>query len=123
MKVPGVFYHAKSHKDVPAGAVILEDGESGAEMFGIMEGEVEVRLPDGQVRRLGPDDIFGEMAIVDSSPRSGTVVAVTDTKLAVINRNTFLFLVQETPMFALQVMSTLAERLRAETRSPPPAPH
>lgn len=123
MKVPGVFYHAKSHKDVPAGAVILEDGASGAEMFGIVEGEVEVRLPDGQVRRLGPDDIFGEMAIVDSSPRSGTVVAVTDTKLAVINRNTFLFLVQETPMFALQVMSTLAERLRAETRSRPPAPH
>lgn len=117
MKVPGVFYHAKSFKDVSAGAVILEDGASGAEMFGIVEGEVEVRLPNGQVRRLGPDDTFGEMAIVDSSPRSGTVVAVTDTKLAVINRSTFLFLVQETPMFALQVMSTIAERLRAETRS------
>ena len=57
------------------------------------------------------------MAIVDSSPRSGTVVAVTDTKLAVINQGTFLFLVQETPMFALQVMSTIAERLRAETRA------
>ena len=55
------------------------------------------------------------MAIVDSSPRSGTVVAVTDTKLAVIDRGRFLFLVQETPMFALQVMSSIAERLRAET--------
>jgi len=121
MKVPGVFYHAKSFKEVPSGAVILEDGASGTEMFGIMEGEVEVRLPNGQIRRLGPDDTFGEMAIVDSSPRSGTVVAVTDTKLAVINRNTFLFLVQETPMFALQVMSTIAERLRAETKSLPPA--
>jgi len=116
MKVPGVFYHAKSFKNAPAGAVIIEDGASGTEMFGIVEGEVEVRLPNGQVRRLGPDDTFGEMAIVDSSPRSGTVVAVTDTKLAVINRSTFLFLVQETPMFALQVMSTIAERLRAETR-------
>jgi CRP/FNR family transcriptional regulator, cyclic AMP receptor protein len=58
---------------------------------------VEVRLPNGAVRRLGPDDTFGEMAIVDSSPRSGTVVAVTDTKLAVIDRGRFLFLVQETP--------------------------
>ena len=121
MKVPGLFTNAKTFKDVPAGTVIFEEGASGAEMFGVVEGEVEVRLPNGAVRKLGPDDTFGEMAIVDSSPRSGTVVAVTDTKLAVINRNTFLFLVQETPMFALQVMSTIAERLRAETKSLPPA--
>jgi CRP-like cAMP-binding protein len=53
------------------------------------------------------------MAIVDTSPRSATTVAVTDTKLAVIDRHRFLSLVQETPMFALQVMSSLAERLRA----------
>ena len=85
-------------------------------MFGVVEGEVEVRLPDGTVRRLGPDDTFGEMAIIDRSPRSGTVVAVTDTKLAVIDQNTFLFLVQETPMFALQVMSSMAERLRSQTK-------
>jgi CRP-like cAMP-binding protein len=83
-------------------------------MFGIVEGEVEVRLPNGAVRRLGPDETFGEMAIVDSSPRSATVVAVTHTKLAVIDRRTFLFLVHETPMFALQVMSSMAERLRTE---------
>jgi CRP/FNR family transcriptional regulator, cyclic AMP receptor protein len=112
MKVPGVFYNAKSFRDVPAGTVIFEEGESGAEMFGVVEGEVEVRLPNGKVRTLGPDDTFGEMAIVDSSPRSGTVVAVTDTKLAVIDRHRFLFLVQETPMFAIQVMSSIAERLR-----------
>jgi len=79
-----------------------------------VEGEVEVRLPNGAVRRLGPDETFGEMAIVDSSPRSATVVAVTDAKLAVIDRRMFLFLVQETPTFALQVMSGMAERLRAE---------
>jgi CRP/FNR family transcriptional regulator, cyclic AMP receptor protein len=117
MKVPGVFYNAKSFRDVPAGTVIFEEGASGAEMYGIVEGEVEVRLPGGAVNRLGPDDTFGEMAIVDSSPRSATVVAVTDTKLAVIDRHRFLFLVQETPMFALQVMSSIAERLRAATNT------
>ena len=117
MKVPGVFYNAKSFKDVSAGTVIFEAGSTGAEMFGIVEGEVEVRLPNGEVRRLGPDDTFGEMAIVDSSPRSATVVAVSDTKLAVIDRRRFLFLVQETPMFALQVMSTIAERLRTATNT------
>jgi hypothetical protein len=121
MKVPGVFYNAKSFKDVPAGTTIFEEGTSGAEMFGIVEGEVDMRLPNGAVHRLGPDDTFGEMAIVDASPRSATAVAVTDTKLAVIDRHRFLFLVQETPMFALQVMSSLAERLRAANSSLPPA--
>ena len=115
MKVTGLFHNAKTFKDVPAGTLIFEEGASGTEMFGVVEGEVEVRLPDGAVRRLGPDDTFGEMAIIDRSPRSGTVVAVTDTKLAVIDQNTFLFLVQETPMFALQVMSSMAERLRSQT--------
>ena len=66
-------------------------------MFGILEGEVEVRLPNGAVRRLGPDNTFGEMAIVDTSPRSATTVAVTDTKLAVIDTARDLSLVQETP--------------------------
>jgi CRP/FNR family transcriptional regulator, cyclic AMP receptor protein len=82
-------------------------------MFGVVAGEVELRLPNGAVHRLGPDDTFGEMAIVDGSPRSATAVAVTDTKLAVIDRHRFLFLIDETPTFALQVMSSIAERLRA----------
>ena len=81
--------------------------------FGIIEGEVEVRVPSGAVRLLGPDDTFGEMAIVDRSARSATAVAAVDTKLAVIDRRTFLFLVHETPTFALQVISTVAERLRS----------
>ena len=63
-------------------------------MFGVVAGEVELRRSNGAVRRIGPDDTFGEMAIIDSSPRSGTVVAVTDTELAVIDRDTFLFLVR-----------------------------
>src|SRR5499427_9303811 len=112
MKLPGLFLNAKTFQEVPAGTPIFEAGASGTEMFGIVE--VEVRLPNGAVRRLGPDETFGEMAIVDSSPRSATVVAVSDTKLAVIDRRMFLFLVQETPMFALQVMSSMADRIRAE---------
>jgi CRP-like cAMP-binding protein len=112
MKVRGVFKNAKAVRDVPAGTVIFEAGDAGDEMFGVIEGEVEVRMPGGLLRKLGPDDTFGEMAIVDSTTRSATVVAVTDTKLAVIDRHTFLYLVTETPMFALQVMSSIAERLR-----------
>jgi CRP-like cAMP-binding protein len=116
MTVPGLFYNARTFRDAPAGTVIFEEGTHGTEMFGIVTGEVELRRSNGAVRRLGPGDTFGEMAIIDSSPRGGTVVAVTDTTLAVIDRDTFLFLVQQTPMFSLQVMSSMAERLRAETK-------
>jgi CRP-like cAMP-binding protein len=56
--------------------------------------------------------VLGELAHVDSAPRSATAIATTDSVLAVIDRHRFLFLVQETPMFALQVMSAMAERFR-----------
>ncbi len=115
MKVQGVFRGAGSSRTVPAGAVIFEEGDAGQEMFGVISGEVELRLRNGRVLILGPDDIFGEMALVDSSPRSATAVAVAETTLAVVDRRRFLFLVGETPSFALQVMSNLAERLRAAT--------
>lgn len=113
MKVTGVFAGADDIREVPAGVIIFEEGAPGEEMFGVIEGEVEIRTSSGRVRMLGPDETFGEMSIVDSSPRSATATAVRDTKLAVINRKSFLFLVHETPMFALQVMSSIAGRLRS----------
>jgi CRP/FNR family cyclic AMP-dependent transcriptional regulator len=113
MKVRGLFANATALKEVPAGTVIFSEGDAGDEMFGVIEGEVEVRTHNGHTTRLGPDDTFGEMAIVDQIPRSATATAVADTKLAVINRHRFLFLVHETPMFAIQVMSSLGERVRA----------
>ena len=112
MKVRGLFANATAIREVPAGTVIFSEGDAGEEMFGVIEGEVEVRTHNGHITLLEVDDTFGEMAIVDQIPRSATAVAVVDTKLAVINRHRFLFLVHETPMFALQVMSSIAERLR-----------
>ena len=70
-------------------------------------------MANGHAFSLGPDETFGEMAIVDGSARSATAVAVEDSTIAVIDRHRFLFLVGETPSFALQVMASLAERLRA----------
>ncbi len=112
-KVLGVFRAATDTRDVAAGTVIFEAGSTGEEMYGVVEGKVELRLPDGRAVAIGPDDTFGEMALVDSSGRSATAVALEDSKLAVIDKRRFLFLVHETPTFALQVMSSLAGRLRA----------
>src|ERR1017187_706557 len=115
MKVFGLFNNAQSIKTLAAGDVVFNEGDPGDEMYGIVEGEIQLRKTDRVIADLGVDDVFGEMALVDSSPRSATAVATTNAVLAVIDRHRFLFLVQETPMFALQVMSAMADRFRARS--------
>jgi CRP-like cAMP-binding protein len=112
MKVLGLFNNAQSVMTLAPGDVVFTEGDPGDEMYGVIEGEIELRVGDRVIGSLGVDDVFGEMALVDSVPRSATAVAVTDAQLAVIDRHRFLFLVQETPMFALSVMSAMADRFR-----------
>jgi CRP-like cAMP-binding protein len=111
----GLFHNATDTRKVSTGTVIFQEGDPGAEMFGVVDGEVELRGAGGLLRRLGPHEVFGEMALVDDSPRSATAVAVADTTLAVVDRHRFLFLIQETPMFALEVMAVMADRIRQRT--------
>ena len=113
MPVRGVFSNAQKTVTFAPGGVIFEQGDTGEEMFGIVEGEVELRMGTEVLNTLGAGDVFGELALVDSSPRSATAVAKTEAVLAVIDRKLFVFLVHESPTFALQVMSAMAERLRA----------
>ena len=115
MKVIGLFKNAQKTISVPAGAVACEEGDVGEEMFGITDGAVELRTTDRLIDTLGPDDVFGEMAVVDQSPRMATAIAIEDTTLAAVDRQRFLFLVHETPTFALSVMSAMAARLWSHT--------
>jgi CRP/FNR family transcriptional regulator, cyclic AMP receptor protein len=116
MRIEGVFRGAREVKTVPAGELIFSQGDAAEEMYGVVDGRVELRIHGALIADLGPDESFGEMAIIDSSPRSATAVATADTTLAVIDRQQFLFLVHETPNFALQVMASLANRVRAHDR-------
>ena len=81
-------------------------------MYGIVSGAVELRKGGLVVARLGPDDVFGERALIDHRPRNLTAVATVGTTLAEIDEELFLFLVYETPTFALGIMRALANRLR-----------
>jgi CRP-like cAMP-binding protein len=112
VRVEGLFRSAVDPRELEAGDVIFTQGDPGQEMYGIIEGSVELSVDGRTIATLGPDDVFGEMAIIDSSDRMATATATSATRVAVIDRRGFLFLVHETPMFALQVMSTLADRLR-----------
>ena len=64
------------------------------------------------LERLSRYSIFGEMALVDAVPRSATAVAVGDVKLVSVSEKQFLFLISNTPYFALNVMRVMAWRLR-----------
>jgi CRP/FNR family cyclic AMP-dependent transcriptional regulator len=114
MKVQGLFRNAQQILNVPAGAVVFREGDAGNEMYGVVSGSIQLSAGDRVIAIVGADDVFGEMAIVDSSPRMATAVAATDTVLAVIDRQRFLFLVHETPTFALSVMSAMAQRSRKQ---------
>ena len=112
MTAEGLFSNAESHRTVRAGEAIYTEGEVGTHMFGIVEGAVELRKGSIVVASLRPNDVFGERALIDRLPRNLTAVATVDTTIAEIDHSMFLFLVHETPMFALGVMGALASRLR-----------
>ena len=88
----------------------------GVAMYVILEGRVELRF-NGQVfETLGEGGVLGEMALIDQSPRVATAVALTECTLARVSERRFLYMVRETPYFALQIMRLMAERLRRMIR-------
>jgi CRP/FNR family transcriptional regulator, cyclic AMP receptor protein len=89
-------------KFVKAGGVIFSEGEEASELFVIKSGEVRIQLGNRTLTELRPDSIFGEMALIDNEPRSATAIAITDVEIVPIGERQFLFLVSQTPYFALQ---------------------
>ncbi len=112
MSLKGMFVSAKEVRRYATGDVIFREGDSSSEMFGVVSGSVELRRSGEPVLTVGPEATFGELGVIDNAPRSLTAVAVAPSEIAIIDERTFLFLVQETPMFALQVMRALAARIR-----------
>jgi len=103
--------------DVPTqsfqpGETVCTEGEPAKEMFVVRSGKVAIKVHGSVVEEVGPGGMFGEMALIDHSPRSATIVAVEETHLVPINERLFVVLVQDTPFFALDVMRVLVERIR-----------
>ncbi|MCP4615300.1 MAG: cyclic nucleotide-binding domain-containing protein [Bradyrhizobium sp.] len=101
---------------VRAGGLIFREGEVAEELFVIKSGYVRIQVGNRIMAELSADSIFGEMALIDNEPRSASAVAITDVELVPISEKQFLFLVSQTPYFALKVMRILAQRLRKTNR-------
>jgi CRP-like cAMP-binding protein len=106
------FRRSKDTVSYQAGQIIFEAGQRDTRMYAVQHGEVDI-LFNGQVMEtVGVDGIFGEKSLLDDQPHTTTAVAKTDCVIVPVDEHRFLFLVHETPTFALQVMRVMAERLR-----------
>jgi CRP/FNR family transcriptional regulator, cyclic AMP receptor protein len=99
-----------------AGEPIFREGDAASEMYVIETGNVEIQSGNRLLDTLGSKSIFGEMALVDSAPRSATAIALTDVTLVPVSEKKFLFMVSQTPYFALNVMRLMAGRLRSANK-------
>jgi CRP-like cAMP-binding protein len=98
-----------------AGDVIYREARPGTEMYIVEEGQVEI------VKRLGPEerrlalleagDFFGEMSVLENSPRHATARALTDCRLLPIDASTFDRMLREYPEITVRMMRTLSRRL------------
>ena len=101
-----------THRIYQPGEKVFIEGSPGASMYVVLDGNIEIRVRGKSIEVAGRGSIIGEMALIDSSTRSATVVAQDYCVLAQINRSQFLSLMQKTPRFGLCVMKTLVTRLR-----------
>jgi CRP/FNR family transcriptional regulator, cyclic AMP receptor protein len=106
-----------------AGQVLFEEGEPGKEMYVVRTGTVVLRRGSRTLEEVGPGGVIGEMALIDSSPRSARAVAGQDCSVTMVNEYTLLELVKKVPGLSLEIMRIMAGRLRRATASHPnPAP-
>jgi CRP-like cAMP-binding protein len=111
-----LFRHETTIVKLAPGEALFSEGEPASCMYVVRSGTVRVSTGTTVLEEFGPGSILGEMALIEDSPRSATVTAVSDCEIAVVDRHRFLFLVQQTPSFALNVMKVLSHRLREMNR-------
>jgi CRP/FNR family cyclic AMP-dependent transcriptional regulator len=104
-------------KFIKAGDIIFREGDEAHELFVIKSGQVRIQLGNRTLAEFSTNGIFGEMALIDNEPRSATAIAATDVELVPVSERQFLFMVGQTPYFALKVMRALAQRLRTTNKT------
>jgi HEAT repeat protein len=100
----------------PQNTVIFHQGDEGNMMFVIVEGHLHVvRSLDGKEQVLaerGAGDFVGDMAIIESAPRSASLITHSDVRVLAIDGETFKAILHERPDVSFAVMRSLSRRLR-----------
>lgn len=116
--------------EYPAGRAVLMEDSWGNAVYFVVSGWVKVRRTNSENSRalaiLGRGDFFGEMAILDESPRSTDVIALSPVKLLSVSRNCFIQILFKDPQLHHRMLQMMVRRLRhvnmrLQMRSSPPA--
>lgn len=97
--------------------IIMHEGESGHEVYLIISGRVVVteKVKKGSYKvlnSLGPGEIFGEMALLEGTSRSATLIAASPTKLLALTRENFEMIFKSHPRWAFKMLTALGRRIR-----------
>jgi len=109
---------ASEELEVPAGKVLCREGEVGQEFFVIIDGEVEVTKDGKRLAARAGGEFFGEIALLEQTPRMATVTAQTPLRFFVLTRKDFRQLIRDNPGVERKVLQALARRLLQVSRDP-----
>ena len=103
--------------DLDEGKELTRLGEPGREFFVLLEGEADVTRNGNSINTLKAGDFFGEIALVEDTPRTATVTATTPMRVLVITDRAFKKLLDEHPELQRKVLVALAERVKPDLGS------
>jgi PPM family protein phosphatase len=98
------------------GKAIVKEKEQGEELYIVLAGRVIVSRQGQDIVELHPGVHFGEMALVDESPRSATVTAAERTRLLVLQRRSFYTLIRKEPVLAVKLLWSFVQSLSRRLR-------
>lgn len=99
--------------NVPAGHTLFQAGDPGDSLFIVREGEIELFIKDTAGQKIvlttaEPGDMFGELAMLDSGPRTATALAINESGVLVLDRDDLVLLFQRKPEAALHMLAALS---------------
>ncbi|MEE3717541.1 cyclic nucleotide-binding domain-containing protein [Tumidithrix elongata RA019] len=102
---------------IKEGEALFHEGDKGDSFYMIIHGEAEVKKGEKVMTTLGSGEVFGEMALLNSEPRSATVIASTDMDVYQLKQEHFDDVLLKSPSIANALSRALAKRLRSTTAS------
>ena len=104
-------------RKLAAGDTLFQVGEPGESLYVVRSGEVELFIKDTAGQRIplaivGAGEVFGELALLDRSPRTATAVALADTELLELDRDDLLLLFRTSPAAALRLLAAMGRMTR-----------
>jgi CRP-like cAMP-binding protein len=98
--------------DVPAGHVLMREGDTGREFFVLVSGAVGIERDGERIRTMEEGDFFGEIALLAEGPRTATATTEAESKLLVLGHREFHSLMDRFPAIRTCVLEALARRIR-----------